>query len=77
MIGTQLLFTDRQRPLQERLRLRMLALRPVEQGQAVQADCRVGMLWPQLLFTDGQRPLGVLPWDLVDNSVYSPKGLTA
>jgi hypothetical protein len=57
MIGTQLSLVNRQRPLVERLRLRILALILVEQGQVVQAGRRVGMIWPHLLLADGQRPL--------------------
>src|SRR5260221_90532 len=57
MAGSQLLLKDGQRPLVERLRLRVLALCPVELRQAVQAGRRVGMMWPQLLLADGQRPL--------------------
>ena len=60
MIWPQLLLADGQRPLHERLGLRVLALRLVQHRQVVQAGRRVGMLWPQLVLTDGQAiPTGI------------------
>ena len=44
--GTQLLLADRQRPLVERLGLRILALVTVEVRQVVEPDCQGGMLEP-------------------------------
>src|SRR5438876_239990 len=74
MIGTQLLFTDRQSSLVERQGLAVLALALVEPCQVVEATCCVGMIGTQLLFSDRQSSLqerhglAVLALALVEHS---------
>ena len=57
MIGTEGLLTDRQRPLEQRLRLGVIALSTVQLRQIVQAGRHVGMIGTEGLLIDRQRPL--------------------
>ena len=57
MLGAQRLLPDGERPLVERLGLRIGARGSVEHGEIVEARGRVGMLGAQRLLPDGERPL--------------------
>jgi hypothetical protein len=57
VIGAQLLLSDGQGALHERLRFRILPLGSVERCQIVEAGGRVGVIVAQLLLINGQGAL--------------------
>ena len=52
MLGTEHLFADRQRALEERPRPRKVALGLEQEGEVVEAFRRIGMLRAERLFAD-------------------------
>ena len=55
--GSKRLLADRQRPLEKRLRSRIVALSLKQAREVVEAHGRIGMLGSQRLLVDRQRPL--------------------